>query len=277
MNKKTTISRPQKINQILFYGLAIPLASHFLISIRERDTLWHRIHNPYYWIALGYSLVVCYLSVYVISQISKRLDLFDGKQGITFGRFLKQFVFGLLLPLCGITLLAAGYYGYFGENILEREYLVHELPIVALFLCVVNCYYLMRSFYEGASLPLESRIVEEQVTDNVVVYRKGEYVPTDFRDIAMIDQIELINWVVNFDGEKHMLAYTLKEISALLDGCEFFQINRKQILNRRAIKSFRPGTFGKLEVTLTVEQRSRVTVSKDRVKNFRAWLARKKP
>ncbi|RZM25259.1 MAG: LytTR family transcriptional regulator [Pedobacter sp.] len=258
--------------QLIFYLLVIPYASHFLISIRERDTLIQRVQNPYYWIAFGYTLAVCYAFAYIISRLSARLDK---KQQELTKRIIHQTITGVLLPLIGVTALATIYYAAFGENIIKRGYLQNELPIVLLFLLAVNAYHLTRYLNQETEQLKKSFEEQSQQAKNntLLVYHKGAHMPITFDQIAMIDQVQLINWIVTFEKERHILELSLKEACSLLDKQNFFQINRNQIINRKAIHRFSPGTFGKLELFLNINQNGMVTVSKDRVKNFKNWVS----
>ena len=108
--------------------------------------------------------------------------------------------------------------------------------------------------------------------EKLLVYHRGSYVPMRLNEIAMIDQIAHINWLITFNNEEYILDSTLKEISMLLNQHHFFQINRNQIVNKEMVKSFSPGTFGKIELTLKSGKITRV--SKGRAKEFRKWLSK---
>ncbi|MEE1943854.1 LytTR family DNA-binding domain-containing protein [Pedobacter sp. KR3-3] len=108
----------------------------------------------------------------------------------------------------------------------------------------------------------------------VLINHKGGQLSIKVVQIAIIAQVYQVNWMVMRSGESYILNLSLKEINALLSGYDFFQVNRKQIVNKEVIKKITARSFGKLELTLHVHYENQVTVSKDRAKRFKEWLAK---
>lgn len=84
-------------------------------------------------------------------------------------------------------------------------------------------------------------------------------------------------------SQAYIIPQTLKEIEELIDPVMFFRINRRMIVRFTSCVSFRSGKGKNLEliidpahVDLEVGQQEQpfVTVSEDRVKEFRAWIDR---
>lgn len=261
---------------LLFYVFLIPYAAHFLISIRETDSLTDRLCNRYYWIALAYTLLLSYAAAFGIGQLSAYLDKKEKCRSNHARRTVWQLVWGLLLPLFLVVLLTTAYFGFFGENIVERGYFKHELPIVVLYLIVINGFYLLihankqavvlqRNYRQQQNLLLKDK--------RIMVHSKTEKLPISVTQIAMIDQVQLINWLITQAEERFILSLSLKEINKLLGPYEFFQINRTQIVRKAIVKKMANGSFGKLVLTLGINYAKPVIVSKDRAKRFKEWLA----
>jgi len=273
MQNKTYTSR---YLSLLFYGFLIPYASHFLISIRENESLLVLFRNKYYWIALAYTLLLSYAFALAIKIMSGHLDKNPKLVAHDVLRVVWQFMLGAVLPLVLIIGLTTVYFDYFDESIIERGYFVHELPLIVLYLAVVNGFYLLLYLNEKAATLHESYLQQrELLTKNgsILVHYRGEQVPINLAEIAMINQVELVNWLITNTGESYILNLSLKEAAKLLGTYDFFQINRKQIVGKATVKKVANGTFGKLELTLAISCTQAVVVSKDRAKNFKKWLA----
>lgn len=267
-------SNPKWYWLFVFYGIVIPYSSHFLISIRERDRLIDRVQNKYYWIALIYTLLLSYLISYWVAGCSAYLDKNPPKSEIQ--RMMWQLLLGLLLPLLAIVLLTTAYYAIFGESIFERNYFANELPIVVLFLAIVNGFHLLMHANSQTAIHKKNYLQqEEQLAKDrkIQIHYKGTQLPISITEIAMIDQVQNVNWLKMYNGESYILHLSLKEIGELLGNYDFFQINRNQIVNKNAVKKIETGSFGKLELTLNHEMTKPITVSKDRVRRFKQWIA----
>ncbi len=84
-------------------------------------------------------------------------------------------------------------------------------------------------------------------------------------------------------SQAYIIPQTLKEIEELIDPVMFFRINRRMIVRFTSCVSFRSGKGKNLEliidpahVDLEVGKQEQpfVTVSEDRVREFRAWIDR---
>ncbi|RZK39038.1 MAG: LytTR family transcriptional regulator [Pedobacter sp.] len=211
------------------------------------------------------------LIVWLVDKISKYLTKRVDKKNI-FARVLKQCLFGFIVPFTVIILLLLTYESFASDSSAHRIYCKKNVAIIAAFLYVANGFQLV--LYVDRQL-FEDVVTTEQIAkynERVLVYNKGSYEPVNLMQIALIYQTNQINWLVTFDDEEHILDLSLREIGDILGAEQFFKINRNQIVNRDAVKRFRTGTFGKIELSLKVNS-LKVTVSKDRAKYFRQWFS----
>lgn len=270
------LNAPQKTIKILngiFWTLIIPISAHFLVSIRRNDSFFMLIKQPYYWVAFFYTLVISYLVVFIISKLSIRWDkIEDGKMNYV-NRILKQLIFGILIPFIAIIILATICLYFCSGQVIQKSYFLKEVPIIVLYLCVLNVFYI--SVYLNKQIITLTKKDEEQAEtpinrNKLLVHYRGDYVPVDLNEIALISQVNRINWLITFKGEKHILDLSLTAIHALLNENQFFKINRNQIVNKKIVKRYSVGSFGKLEFKL--DKDTTATVSKGRAKRFKAWL-----
>ena len=65
--------------------------------------------------------------------------------------------------------------------------------------------------------------------------------------------------------------FTLDELQEVLDDKKFFRVNRQFIINSNFIKNIHTSPFYKVEMEFQPEEE--ITVSRDRVKDFKDWLS----
>jgi DNA-binding LytR/AlgR family response regulator len=65
--------------------------------------------------------------------------------------------------------------------------------------------------------------------------------------------------------------FTLDELQEVLDESKFFRVNRQFIINSDFIKNIHTSPFYKIEMQFQPEEE--ITVSRDRVKDFKNWLS----
>ena len=66
--------------------------------------------------------------------------------------------------------------------------------------------------------------------------------------------------------------FTLDELQELLDEKKFFRVNRQFIINSNFIKNIHTSPYYKVEMEFQPEEE--ITVSRDRVKDFKDWLSK---
>ncbi|AYO58774.1 DNA-binding response regulator [Chryseobacterium sp. 6424] len=66
--------------------------------------------------------------------------------------------------------------------------------------------------------------------------------------------------------------FTLDELENLLDQTKFFRVNRQFIINADCIKNIHTAPYYKVDLEFQPE--GEITVSRDRVKDFKEWLSR---
>lgn len=98
------------------------------------------------------------------------------------------------------------------------------------------------------------------------------YKTVNTTDIAYIFSEEGLSFAYTFDKVKYILDLSLSELSTQLDSNEFFRINRNSIVNIRSIQKINSWFNNRLKLALTPETQDIIVVSRERVKNFKAWL-----
>lgn len=242
----------------IFCTSAMVFYAHFLTSIRG-NVIWQR---------LIYVSIFLFSILLTIGKISKYLDHHYSFVNNYSKRIFKQFLYGFLMPLGSIFIIATLYDVVIDEDAVQRSYLIKEFCFVTLFLYVANGFYIGIKVDQQMFAP----VVEEVFyNDKLLVYHKGLYEPVKLTEIAVVYQKNQINWLVTFQEEEHIVDVSLKDVNAILNSKRFFKVNRSHIVNREAVKSLSSGSFGKIMLMLNICGIS-TTVSKDRAKEFRKWF-----
>lgn len=80
--------------------------------------------------------------------------------------------------------------------------------------------------------------------------------------------------LVTNDNRKHLIEYSLDQLSEIIDPQLFFRINRKYILQMPAIRKINSYFNSRLKLNLSPASKEDIIVSRERVGDFKKWLDR---
>jgi DNA-binding LytR/AlgR family response regulator len=106
-----------------------------------------------------------------------------------------------------------------------------------------------------------------------LVRKRLDFVVVRTEDVAYFYSLDKISFLVDREGQKYVLDKTLAELETELDPARFFRISRNVIASLDAVVRFRPEFKGRLAVDLRPSFDGVVTVSQERARAFRDWLA----
>lgn len=110
--------------------------------------------------------------------------------------------------------------------------------------------------------------------EKLLAHQRNNVVMIEVADVGLIYRDEII-FLLRNDGQSFVADYaSLDEIEAVLDPACFFRANRTQIINIKAIDSFRPDSSGKLFLKLKTPGTGTVEISREKAPVFRRWLDR---
>lgn len=113
----------------------------------------------------------------------------------------------------------------------------------------------------------------EVATKKRFLIRLGDkYKVLNASDIAYIFSEGGLSFAYTFDRVRYLLDQPLAELSAQLDSEEFFRINRNCIVNNKSIQKISTWFNNRLKLLLNPPAKDDVIVSRERVKDFKAWL-----
>ncbi|MBT3382877.1 MAG: response regulator transcription factor [Prolixibacteraceae bacterium] len=94
------------------------------------------------------------------------------------------------------------------------------------------------------------------------------------KDIAWFMYDEGVTFAFTFENTRFPVNYSVDQLSELLDADNFFQINRKYILNFESIRNIHTYFNSRLKLEIVPKPEEDLVVSRERVKDFKAWLDR---
>jgi DNA-binding LytR/AlgR family response regulator len=101
-----------------------------------------------------------------------------------------------------------------------------------------------------------------------------KFVPVEVNDIAYFWSEGRINFFKTRSGQKYLVEYTLEEIEAMLDPSDWFRVSRQFIVSVPSVAEIHPFFNNRLKLHLTPKAPEDVTVSRERVNDFKTWLGR---
>ena len=81
-----------------------------------------------------------------------------------------------------------------------------------------------------------------------------------------------IVYLVDKEGNRFIINFTLEKLEPLLDPHDFFRINRKMIIHSRAIQQVKPYFNNRLKLLLKgIKADEEIVISRERVSDFKEW------
>jgi len=94
----------------------------------------------------------------------------------------------------------------------------------------------------------------------------------DVNEIAMFTSIEKSTYIKTFSKRDYGVDFTLDQVEGLVDPQCFFRINRKCIINLKAIRDIIAYSNSRLNLKLDFSTNEDLVVSRERVEDFKRWL-----
>jgi len=94
----------------------------------------------------------------------------------------------------------------------------------------------------------------------------------DVNEIAMFTSIEKSTYIKTFSKRDYGVDFTLDQVEELVDPQCFFRINRKYIINLKAIQDIISYSNSRLNLKLGFSTDDDLVVSRERVEDFKRWL-----
>lgn len=114
----------------------------------------------------------------------------------------------------------------------------------------------------------------EESSKRFLVKSGLKLIPKKTEELALfyIDN-KVVHVMDQHDGKSYLIDYSLDELeNKMLDGAQFFRVNRKQIVNMESIASMKPHHGQRLSLDLTIRSNFDIIVSREKVTQFKKWF-----
>jgi two-component system, LytTR family, response regulator LytT len=121
---------------------------------------------------------------------------------------------------------------------------------------------------------LKKQNAPREFRSRFLVKQGQKLIPVEVDEIAYFYSEDGISFFVCFDRVKYIFDYSLEEIEQMIDPKLFFRISRQFILGVKSIIQIHNHFNGKLKLDLKPTNEREITVSRERVADFKAWMGR---
>jgi two-component system, LytTR family, response regulator LytT len=101
-----------------------------------------------------------------------------------------------------------------------------------------------------------------------------KYVTVEVADIAYFWSEGRVNFFKTHKGQKYLVEYTMEEIEAMLNPNDWFRVSRQFLISVPAVAEIHPYFNNRLKLHLNPKEPEEVTVSRERVSDFKVWLGK---
>lgn len=117
------------------------------------------------------------------------------------------------------------------------------------------------------------KFIETQSYDKRFLIRIGQQLKLiDIKEAAYFYREDRITFLVNFAGRRYPVDYSLEALEECIHPDHFFRINRKMIINLKAIKTMHGTSKSRVKLELEPKHEEETVVSTDRSPHFKRWL-----
>jgi len=108
---------------------------------------------------------------------------------------------------------------------------------------------------------------------NRCLVKKGNHFEfVNINDISFINSDDSLTFLYTNDGQRHLYTKTVQLIMGDLDKAQFFQINRKQVVNIDHIRKIHPFLNQRLKIELDIKTDLDFIVSRAKMTEFKSWV-----
>jgi len=116
--------------------------------------------------------------------------------------------------------------------------------------------------------------VKKEYRTRFLVKHLQKYVTVEVADIAYFWSEGRVNFFKNRAGQKYLVEYTMEEIEAMLDPRDWFRVSRQFLVSVPSVAEIHPFFNNRLKLYLKPQEPEEVTVSRERVADFKVWLGK---
>ena len=128
----------------------------------------------------------------------------------------------------------------------------------------------------GARTYIDYSALAQQITPQPkrFLIRFGQQIKVvEQKDVAYFYTKDKVSFLVNFEGRRYPIDYSLERLEEIIDGRSFFRINRQFIINLKSIREMHAYSKSRVKIDLQPSSEIDTIVSTERSPLFKRWLA----
>jgi two-component system, LytTR family, response regulator LytT len=140
---------------------------------------------------------------------------------------------------------------------------------------VLKKFFRFKDIFRQPDLQLLKEIVQatsKSIKRRILVKSGDRFYPINVNEVTCFYYDEGVTMAVMKNHKKYIVDDTILELANQLDSDNFFQINRKYIVNIGAIVKISKWFNSRLKVEIGAELKEEIIVSRERVTDFKNWL-----
>lgn len=231
-----------------YIRLTISLFASFFIVLNGR---WHLItkafQSPSFYVAVAISFGISYLMLTIIHRGTTALDRRAPWHKSISRRTLLQLLIGLIFPIVVDIALAAIYITATGQNFVDSGFLLHDFPIIAGFVILMNLFYLV--MYLTAAPPNgDGAILTDSDPNNSPQKPASDTEQTENRDeqdetldILYCCRMGRRTTIYTANGRELPTYQSLSSLLEMYSANGLIQINRSTLINVAIVEKYDRG------------------------------------
>lgn len=267
------------------------LVSFFIVMNGRWDRISNAFFSPYFYIAFVFSFVVSFFLLYLVRIGNTFLDQkFPWKSDASLALWVKifkiavravfQIVVCFIIPSLINLLIIALYFRLINSMFDVGDYLIHDFPIIALLLILLNCYYIIQQFRK---VPVEIRyVMSEPNRQTMQLSRFDTFVTVDVaRDVLYCGRLAKRVQIHLRDEQRFTVEDALRDLADQYEPSGLFQINRSIVINLAIVKGYEKGLRrDNLQLTIhddyanlpSMQNSSLFVVTKEHIEAFKSKM-----
>ncbi|MCF6132317.1 LytR/AlgR family response regulator transcription factor [Flavobacterium wongokense] len=215
---------------------------------------------------------LCWLIIrYTIFKIEEKKPLID----FSVSRLVFQLAVTVVVGLLSIIIPTEILNAILKDTPVPTNFYTHDIFIFLIWILVINGIYIGMYYYDIW------KSTTTTLTDERTLKAEGFSVRLGSRNIKIpLNEIrgfyveDNSTYIVNADFKSHIIDSSLEKVEETLPAELFFRVNRKYILHRDAIKSFKRIENNKIEIETSIEDPTptQLTISRLKAPDFKKWF-----
>jgi DNA-binding LytR/AlgR family response regulator len=249
------------------------------VHIGNDNSLEELLQIPSYYTDIAISLVVIYSIGLYIQRVFRYLDQHFNWDFQLLTCIKYQFILGLVLPVVFALIVEIIYLKLLGIPLKDSPMLYLELPIVILFLVMINLFYFILYFRKSAresKANLEIQLAEKSLLKEQFLLAKqgNQNVNIPLEDVAYFFSKDKLTFLVTTQNKRLLFDRTMAEVMEIVPPVDFYRLNRQLIVKRSSIAKYNPTETRRLKIELNPSLPREVYIPKTRVSSFYDWMKR---